>query len=212
MPRIFDGIPMACTLLRAVAGGMRMQRGSSRAWLTLLAAAAVVAIPGCAVDDRASSASDPPDVTGAYRAHSEGPLEELLLGDGQYAAASRACDDGRARCTSEGTYVLSPDRASIELTDAATGSTRTLPFAVIAAGAPRAGQGALGPRGLCLVGHNCPGDRPAEPSSEALVTPAESAIVIQCTGNCAVTIRVGDQVLESTGQSLTVTVPAAPRR
>ena len=176
-----------------------------------------------------TSESQGPDIQGVYASASDGPIEKVAFGRGEYTMVSKACSDGAAHCTSGGTYAMSADQSAIELTDTKTGTKQSIPFSVLKAGAPPAKGGPLLTKGLIIIGQEpaqstetpteqgdspvtngdspvTGGDSPVTPGGTTL--PGGMSITIQCTGNCALTIQMGPQTLTTTGQALTVTVPA----
>lgn len=161
----------------------------------------------------------------------EGSIARLALADGQYLLFTAECIRSGASagksCAEEGRFTLSSANDRINLVSDRDGSTRSLPFAVLRSRYTEDGHG-LAPKGLCLVGYDprCPlpsssssGSSTSSSSSSSsssgatlivgeqqqLATPSQ--VLIQCRGNCAMTIRVNGQELTTTGEELTVTVP-----
>jgi len=147
-------------------------------------------------------------------------IARLALAEGQYMLFSADCVRTKAQgCEREGTFSIDRARDLIELVDNKDGSKSSFPFSVISSKMvdSKANNGTmLTPKGICIgTQSECEARRQSGQGGQGvLVTPAEAPVVnpnqilIQCRGNCAMTIRMNGQELTTTGQELNVTVPA----
>jgi hypothetical protein len=200
----------------------------------LVSAALAAALVGCSAGGEPTNeghhTQEAPRLVGDYKAASDGPTVELLLGsDGAYAIQRRACDG----CWDKGTFTY--DGSTLTLTEAKTGRVDRIAVSVLEtrAGQPANGGGLLvgtHPQGICSPGSQdlpCPPSDGngaqivtpdwgiATPAQAPIATPSEAPIprsstTIVCTSTpggapCAVTLNANGQTLVVTGQNVTVT-------
>jgi hypothetical protein len=177
-------------------------------------------IIGCGGDDEPGGTNgNTASVVGVYEALNVADLApnaiaRLALAEGQYLLFSAECVRSKAGgCEREGKYSFNATRDRIDLVDNRDGTTSSLPFTVLSVGTGAAANNGVRPKGICIgTESECDAKQGGQTlivgdqSPDEIVKPG-GQIVIQCTGNCAMTIKVNGQELTTTGESLNVTVP-----
>lgn len=87
------------------------------------------ALAGCGGDEQPASATKPIELTGVYRAATDGPIDTIGFSEQRYELVPMGC--GTSSCVERGKFWLEDDHKTLVLENEITHATQSLPLRVL---------------------------------------------------------------------------------